>query len=113
MHKSEAGIAVTMAARARGCLKLKYHELRADSEVSIVGRLQDGRLKELGSTAGRVNISFSSLSSSDQISSTLNLLFNGYRRTVSSGIRRLGREGDKSPPHNAGVKYEWRYISTP
>jgi hypothetical protein len=31
----------------------------------------------------------------------------------STGVKRLGREGDHSPPTNAEVKKMWIYTSTP
>jgi len=32
---------------------------------------------------------------------------------LTSGVKRLGREADHSPPSGAEVKNEWSYISTP
>jgi hypothetical protein len=32
---------------------------------------------------------------------------------LSSGVKRLGREADDSPPSSVEVKNEWRYTSTP
>jgi hypothetical protein len=32
---------------------------------------------------------------------------------LSLGIKRLGREGDRSPPSSAEVKNAWSYTSTP
>jgi hypothetical protein len=41
------------------------------------------------------------------------LLYNGYRWTLSPGIKRPGREADYSPQTSAEVKNTWIYTSTP
>jgi hypothetical protein len=40
-------------------------------------------------------------------------LLQGVPGTHSPGVKRLGREGDNSPPTIADVKNEWSYTSAP
>jgi hypothetical protein len=41
------------------------------------------------------------------------LLFNGYRRALSSGVKRLARGANHSPVSSAVVKNAWSCTSTP
>jgi hypothetical protein len=47
---------------------------------------------------------FSSPNRSDRLWGPPNLLSNGYRGTLSPGVKRPGREADRSPPTSAKVK---------
>jgi len=55
---------------------------------------------------------FFSLPRPDRLCGPSGLHFNVYR-DPSPGIKRLGRETDRSPPPSAEIKNAWRYISSP
>jgi hypothetical protein len=62
------------------------------------------RLDGRGSIPSKGKAFFSTPQRPDRFWGPLNLLFNGYRGTLSPGVKRPERETDHSPPTNAEVK---------
>jgi hypothetical protein len=56
---------------------------------------------------------FSSPRCPDRLWGPPNLLSNGNRGSLSSGVKHPGREADNSPPTSADVKKMWLYKFTP
>jgi hypothetical protein len=72
------------------------------SSVSIMTRLRAGRpVFRVPAGAGK---EYFVLQRPDQLWDPLNLLSNGYRGALSSGVKRPGREANRSPPTRTEVK---------
>jgi hypothetical protein len=82
---------------------------------SAVGIATDYRLDEAG-VGVRVPVRpkiLSFPSRPDELWGLPSLLSNEYRGTLSSGVKRQGREADHSPPTSAKVMKIWIYTSAP
>jgi hypothetical protein len=66
-----------------------------------------------GSSTGRGWEFFSSAPNPDRFWGSPSLVSNGLSGSLSLGVKRPGREADRSPPSSAEAKNPWRYISTP
>jgi hypothetical protein len=102
-------------------LVTQYHKLQIfscacafrtsrDSSVGVVtGYGQDGRWVGVRVSVGaRI---FSSPRLPDRSWGPSSLLSNGYRRLFPPGVKRPGRQADRSPPTSAEVKNMWIYTS--
>jgi hypothetical protein len=65
-----------------------------------------------GSNPGKSTTSFSSSKRPDRLWGPPSLLFNGHRSSLP-GVRRPGRDVDRSPPSSADIKNVWSYTVLP
>jgi hypothetical protein len=97
----------------RSLVILCSHIRLGGSRNSVVGTATGYGLDERG-VGVRVPVGSRICSSprrQDRLWDPPNLLSNGYRRALSSGVKRLGRETDHSPPTSAEAKKIWIYTS--
>jgi hypothetical protein len=74
--------------------------------------LRAGRPREQSSSSGKVKNFLVSISSRSSLGPT-QLPIQWVPGALSSGVKRQGREADRSPPTSAEVKKTWIYTSTP
>jgi hypothetical protein len=85
--------------------KLLSSSFMSHQETGELSRYMDGLMLDgRGSIPSTGKAFFSIPQRPDRFWNQLSLLFNGYRGTLSLGVKRPVRETDHSPPTNAVVK---------